>query len=385
MAKQPFSSIKERNDAVDALLRLLDRRRHFLVVGHRDPDEDCIASMVAIGLLISKFNKHVEVYLPGKVHDHFEYLLSICRYNGIRVVRAGEKARLPIGVVVACDTPKPDMLDLDPTIRAAMQRERVVVAEIDHHVGGDSEYIGDVGYRLVTEASSAAELVGVVVLKLRGRPALLKKYGLGEPLSRNLVLAILTGIVGDTKMGQFVKSRREGHYYRVFSGLFDTYLAEQTTKTSNISNMEQLFLEIQKLSETERRCYTYFTGRSRVQDSVGVAVLGCEHGRTLYEDFERDVVVSVARTVADELAERGGKVSLVGYCDDPRTSDLIQFRMRRSRDYRDIDLRDVLPILGITDGGGHEGAVGFRLARKDVPDLGAFVDRVLKTLHEQMG
>jgi nanoRNase/pAp phosphatase (c-di-AMP/oligoRNAs hydrolase) len=118
---------------------------------------------------------------------------------------------------------------------------------------------------------------------------------------------------------------------------------------------------------------------------VGVAVVGAELGQMMYHDFGKDAVVSVARTMADELAERGGKVSLVGYCDDPASSDLIQFRMRRSRDFRDIDLRDLLPILGISNGGGHEGAIGFRVERSEIPDMDAFVSRILGTLHEQIG
>jgi nanoRNase/pAp phosphatase (c-di-AMP/oligoRNAs hydrolase) len=371
--------------SLGCILRTLDRKRHFLIVGHQNPDEDCIASMVAFGLLVSKFNKHAEIYIPKDVHEHYQYLLQICRYNAIRVVQGDAKVRLPIDVVVACDTPKPTMLEVNPTIRAAMERERVTVIEIDHHMGGDSELIGEAGFCLVTEASSSAELVGQLVLKLRGRPRLIKKYGLGDPLSRNLVLAILTGIIGDTKMGQFLKSRREEHYYRMFSGMFDAFLTQRTTKSTNIANMEQVFLEIQKLSVIEERCYAYFKEQSRIADSVGVVAVDCDRAESLYREFDRDVVVSVARTMADELAEKGGKVSLVAYCDDPKSSTLIQFRMRRSRDFRGIDLRDLLPLLGITNGGGHEGAIGFRVERDQVPDLGAFVDRILDTLHQQIG
>jgi nanoRNase/pAp phosphatase (c-di-AMP/oligoRNAs hydrolase) len=385
MAKQPLRTIRQKDDAIDAILRVLDRKRHFIIVGHQNPDDDCIASMVAVGLLASKFSKHAEIYLPSEVHPHFHYLLAICRYNAIRLVQGDARVSLPIDVVVACDTPKPDMLEVNATIRAAMGRERVQVIEIDHHMGGDSDYIGEPGLRLVTEASSTAELIGQLALKLRARARLVKKYGMGDPLTRNLVLAILTGIIGDTRMGQFLKTRREEHYYRLFSGMFNELLADATTKSTNISNMDQVFAEIQKLSEREERCYAFFQEHSRVEDSVGIVTLDCAVGERLYRDFEHDVVVSTARAMADELAERGGKVSLVAYCDDPRSSTLIQFRMRRSRGFRDIDLRDLLPLLGVANGGGHEGAIGFRLERDQVPDLAAFVRRVLDTLHEQIG
>ncbi len=380
MSKQAIESIKQKNLTIAAILGALDTRKSFLIVGHTNPDEDCIASMVAFGLLVTKFNKTAQIRLGTRMHDHYNYLLTICTYNAIRVVYGDEPVNPGVDAVVVCDTPKPSMMEITPDIKKLMGVEQTVVIEVDHHLQADSEYIGDPGYCLVTEASSAAELIGHVVLKLRYDEDLLGRYGIADPLSRNLVLAILTGIIGDSKMGQFLKSRREERYYRIFSNIFNEYLTEQTTKTTNIANMDEVFREIQKLSESEEKCYRYFKSRTRRTGSMGIAVLGPEDAEHLYTAYDRDVVVSVARTMADELAEESGKLSLVAYVDDPASSDLIQFRMRRSKGYRALDLRTLLPILHIENGGGHEGAIGFRIPRREIRDLNAFVKTIVETV-----
>jgi nanoRNase/pAp phosphatase (c-di-AMP/oligoRNAs hydrolase) len=71
---------------------------------------------------------------------------------------------------------------------------------------------------------------------------------------------------------------------------------------------------------------------------------------------------------------------MVGYYDSPRSSDLIQFRVRRSLSYRSLDLREVLPELDVENGGGHEGAIGFRVEKSTVDDFQAFVKRTVGTL-----
>ncbi len=42
----------------------------------------------------------------------------------------------------------------------------------------------------------------------------------------------------------------------------------------------------------------------------------------------------------------------------------------------------VLPLFGIRNGGGHEGAIGFRLPRKEISDLGAYVADLISGINE---
>jgi len=73
---------------------------------------------------------------------------------------------------------------------------------------------------------------------------------------------------------------------------------------------------------------------------------------------------------------------LVAYYDAPRLSDNIQFRLRRSAQYTKLDLRTVIARLGITNGGGHPGAVGFRIKKSEVEDIKAYSEELLSRIQE---
>ena len=385
MQKKPIPTVRQESRIVGNILSAIDSRENFLVLGHKNPDEDCIASMVAFSLIVRKFDKHPVLFLGDKVHEHFRYLLDICKYNSIKMLEEKEPLTTPIDAVVICDTPKPSMVLSTDEIQQLFDLPEVVKIEFDHHLDADSEYIGDEGYRLVTVASSAAELVGHLLLKLKNREDLLSRYQITDLMSRNLVLAILTGIIGDSKMGQFIKTKRERHYYQLFSGLFNRYLTEQTTRDTNFSDKDEVFQEMQKLTKEEEHCYQYFMKRKLVTSSVGYVALDGEDTAPLYESCSVETIVVVARAVADSLAEESGKLGLVAYYDEPGTSDLIQFRIRRSRGFRDVDLRKLLTVFSIKDGGGHEGAIGFRISRQVIEDWQEYIGKLVRGIENEIG
>lgn len=385
MQKTPIKSIAQKNRIIDNIIEAILTREHFLMIGHQNPDDDCIASMVAFSLLLVKFDKDAKIFLKGEVHEHFHYLLNISRYNSIRVVDRVDGKAGPIDTVVVCDTPKPAMIEKDDGLKRLIQDDAVRVIEFDHHMGADSVYIGDEGYRLVTEASSAAELIGHLTFKLNNRKEILSRYQIEDLFTRNLVLAILTGIIGDSKMGQFLKSSRERRYYQIFSGIFNNLLARETTKDTNFSNMKEVFNELQRLSRKEEACYNYFIDRKRFSPSVGWVALSARDIKSLLKQCDIETIVSVARAVADTLAEESGKISLVAYYDDPDGSDLVQFRMRRSQSFKSFDLRNILELFAIENGGGHEGAIGFRLSKDRVADLEKYVAVLLSGVEKVIG
>jgi single-stranded DNA-specific DHH superfamily exonuclease len=85
-------------------------------------------------------------------------------------------------------------------------------------------------------------------------------------------------------------------------------------------------------------------------------------------------MVNVSKAIADHLAEACGKLALVAYYDAPSLSDFVQFRLRRSARYNHIDLRRVLTGLKIENGGGHPGAIGFRLKKEDIPEIHRYTE-----------
>lgn len=384
MKKRIIPTIYEKNRIIDNIIEAIVNRKNFLILGHQNPDEDCIASMVAFALLLSKFYRDVKICLGKKVHEHFQYLLNICKYNAITLYESCEQFNGSFDTLVICDTPKPSMVEKNEAIDALMKSSDVVKIEIDHHIGADSSYIGDEGYRLVTEATSSSELICHLILKIGRREELLRQYQVEDLLSRNLVLALLTGIIGDTNMGQFLKSRRERRYYWLFSTMLNNLLAATTTRDTNFANIEQVYQELQRLSGKEDRCFRYLMDRKQLSSSIGYVALDQRESRELQADVDEDTLVSVTRAVANKLAEESGKLSLVAYYDRTEISDLVQFRVRRSSSYKRYDLRGMLELFSIENGGGHEGAIGFRLQKSQIDDYRGYIERLIRGLEKEL-
>jgi nanoRNase/pAp phosphatase (c-di-AMP/oligoRNAs hydrolase) len=385
MIKMSIRSNREKNTIIDRIIDAFREKDGFLILGHKSPDEDCIASMVAVSLLLSKFTREVSICLSGSVNPHFHYLLNICRYNAISVLGSCGALERSYGAVVVCDTPKPSMIEQLGHVRPLMESPGTLIIEIDHHIGGDSEYIGNEGYRLVTEASSTSELVGHLAFKLSAKRDLLERFQIEDLLSRNLVLAILTGIIGDTNMGQFLGSRRERKYYKYFSSVLNRILIAKTVKETNFSNIEDIFIELQKHSSKEEKCFDFVMSRKRFSASIGFVLLSDDEMNALGQICDNDTFISVTRAAANTLAEESGKLGLVVYTEGKGDKALVQFRLRRSHLYRGLDLREVLSRFAIADGGGHEGAIGFRMPGRDLVDIEDYVARLLSGIETEIG
>jgi nanoRNase/pAp phosphatase (c-di-AMP/oligoRNAs hydrolase) len=382
MKKKTIFSIWEKNRIIDNIIEAMVSRNHFLLLGHESPDEDCISSMVAFSLLLGKLCKSVSICLGGPVQEHFEYLLNICTFNSIGLLKSCNVDWKDYDTFIICDTPKPEMVVCNSSIRFGLKDNERLHIEIDHHLGADSEYIGDAGYCLVTEASSSCELVGQLAFKLSHREDILRQYHVENVFSRNIILAILTGIISDSQMGKYLKSNREKRYYSIFSKLFDNLLARETVKETNFSSMEQVFNELHKNTSAERKCFDYIVNKKQFSSSVGYVVLDRADMNYLLSAYDLETVVSMSRNVANVLAEESGKLSLVVYPENADHSELVQFRMRRSSTFQTFDLRRILDLFSIKNGGGHEGAIGFRISRREIGDIPSFVLSLISGIEE---
>ncbi|GHV88198.1 DHH family phosphoesterase [Spirochaetia bacterium] len=369
MKKREIATIAEKNRIAANIIRAMTTLDSFLLAGHRDPDMDCIASLVAVSLLLRKLDKEAAIFLPGRVAEHFNYLFAICKYNNIQILYGGEETPADIDGVIVLDTPKPEMIALNGAISTLLENPKIRKIEIDHHVQTDAVYAGDSGYCLVSEASSTCELIGYLCLKISKQ----LDWKTEDIFSRNISLAILTGMVGDSNMGKYLKSNRERWYYDYFSSKFDKMLGEKTHRNSKGLSSEEIFDAIQYFSVQDKKCFDRIMSAVVESPSVFYSVLSNSDSEAIFEQYGNDRVVTVSKTVADILAENSGKLGLVAYYDDSASTDFIQFRLRRSGKYTALDLRTVLKKLKIDNGGGHPGAIGFRLPKGEVADLEAFI------------
>jgi len=259
----------------------------------------------------------------------------------------------------------------------------IIKVELDHHLEADSGYIGDRDYCLVDEASSTCELIGYFALKLRAKKGFLEKFQMPDLFSRNFVLSVMTGMISDSKMGKYLKSNREKWFYNFFSTLFNDLLVRKTnSSTGNFSTMGDIFNELERLSDEEDECYKYFIKNKRKSDHIGYVIIKSTDAEYLYSRYEQELIITVARYTADVLSEDSGFISLVVYYDKSDISNLIQFRMRRSQEYRKLDLRKVIEKLKIENGGGHPGAVGFRVDRNKIADIEEYTDLIILETEE---
>jgi nanoRNase/pAp phosphatase (c-di-AMP/oligoRNAs hydrolase) len=382
--KESNLSGKERKRIIDRVIDVIDTKERFLMLGHVHPDEDCISSMVAFALLLSKCSKKASICITEKIHEHYEYLLDICRYNGIEIIDDCGDFSSSFDVVTICDTPKPSMIAVPGSRKTLFKSTHMIRIEIDHHMGADGEYSGDEGYRLVTAASSASELVGLIAMRLKMKPAFLKKYQIDELFTRNFVLAILTGVIGDSKMGAYLKTREERRNYRKFSLMYSRLLEKKTSKEANFKTSDEVFSELGRLSNLESICFSYLNDRKKQTDYISYVALDVNDMNFLLKSCDYDTIVSTTRTLTDRLAEDSKYLGLVVYYDDIERSNLIQFKLRRSSGFKDYDLRNILPLFSIENGGGHEGAIGFRFERSRIENLEAYIQKLILGIEKEL-
>jgi len=381
--KVEIRTVAEKKRIAERITDTILERDSFLLLGHKDPDTDCIASLVAFALLLSKFNKEISIYLAGPVMAQFSYLLAICKYNGISVFYGSLPNIRSYSSVVVLDTPKPEMIALNDDIAAHIKDKDICKIEIDHHLEGDAYYAGDENHCLVSEASSTCELVGYLLLKMASQKDRFKKI---DFFTRNLSLAIITGIVGDSQMGRYLKTRREKFYYRRFTEIFDRALGEKTLKGSNnLSSMDAVFDVIQNFSVREKRCFEGIMQLKNTKKSIHYICIDAKKSADFFDTYGTELIVNASKAAADTMAENCNMLGLVAYYDDPSLSNFVQFRLRRSAKYIHVDLRTVLTELKIKNGGGHPGAIGFRVNKDDVPDIKGFTADIVNRIENFIG
>jgi nanoRNase/pAp phosphatase (c-di-AMP/oligoRNAs hydrolase) len=187
-------------------------------------------------------------------------------------------------------------------------------------------------------------------------------------------------------MGKYLKTSREKWFYRLFSTMFNDMLTSKTHKDSmNFSTMNEVFSELQQLSRQEDECFSLMMKKKILHTpAIGSLIVPLEDIRQMRTLFDHETIVTAARYAADALAEESRGVSIVVYFDDHKDSDLIQFRIRRSQFYKALDLRKILQHFHIENGGGHPGAIGFRIPKPELTDIRAYVEKLVSGIEQLM-
>lgn len=165
-----------------ALLKFVADHRSFVVIGHKEPDGDCIGSQLALTSALTRLGKHCQTVNVGPF-ERTEIAADARRFSpDVKLDRLTE----PIGaIVVDCSTE--DRID-----RIAAQIAKLPCAVIDHHTSG--EPFGDVRY-----IDSSAPATTLLILRLI--------EGLGLSPTAEEAQYLFFGLATDTGFFRFLDHR----------------------------------------------------------------------------------------------------------------------------------------------------------------------------------
>ena len=382
--KEHNMTIGARNRVIKNLYRLVNTRRSFLILGHQNPDEDCYASVAACALILRKFGKHVSIFLEVPPPENLKFLNSICKYNKINVYYTTMPTIKSIDVVCILDVPKPDMIAADGCIYDFLNNPAIPRVELDHHFGSDAAYSGDPDYTLALHASSTCEILCRLCYKIANHPEVRMRYSIDELYSRNLVLTLLTGMLGDAKMGNYLSIVLDRMVFDYFSKHLNLMLriSTRSENTQKIASMEKLLNVLETSDAETEKAYNLIMDQAVYTGRIGRVILPEADSTAFFDTIEYAQFLGMIKVATNAIAEKSGGVGISVYYDSPKKSNKIQCRIRLCEAARGIDLHPVLAHFKITDGGGHPGAIAFRLPRDFATPLDVFfaeIEAFIKT------
>lgn len=143
--------------APESLLAFLDAHDSFLLIGHQEPDADCLGSQLALGSLLTRRGKAVKQYNHGPFKR-----AEINRYAPLFAPRidAFDKVSRPGVIIVDCST-------LDRIGDLQLDLTGLEVAVIDHHATAGN--FGDVRW-IESHRSSCTWLIHALIVALGETP-----------------------------------------------------------------------------------------------------------------------------------------------------------------------------------------------------------------------
>ncbi|TVX93937.1 DHH family phosphoesterase [Paenibacillus agilis] len=320
---------------LDRALTFIQKHDQFLVVAHVNPDGDAISSTVAIGWLLSQWNKSFTMVNANEVPSK---LMFLSKADEILVAEQGHlKEREPFQAVICVDCA--DYARIGSISDWVAPNAHIL--NIDHHPTNDR--YGDVAL-IREDAAATAE----ILFDLFDRGVI--------PLSNEIATILYTGLLTDT--GGFRYSNTTPHVMEIASkllayGVKGNVIAERLLEAISKPQMNLIQRGLSRLSyaSDERIAWLYITPEDMQQTGAS------------NEDLEG--LVNYPRNI------EGVEVGLL-------FKEVIPGRVKVSmRSAGDIN---VAAIAQIFDGGGHVKAAGCTVHLPLEEAIQAVVEQVKQTL-----
>jgi nanoRNase/pAp phosphatase (c-di-AMP/oligoRNAs hydrolase) len=364
---------------------LINSSNSFLFSGDIDPDS--VGSMLSLSLYLDQLDKKVFIVIPGPLGDNLDFFEKIIHHNSIRILRSQEdieSVKDEIEAVIFCDTANTKLVPFYPYISESILSKKPNVIEIDHHFGADSEELTDYGTKLFRNANANTEIIGDVLKTLHDenpeRP---------NPFSqRNIILGLITGILGDTVGGKVIHYQEDYDYWMEKLGEQLKNITRwrdsdgkrsEDCKTAKFGAPEQILDYLNKLTEDQESCLNLLNARIESKGSMGFLNLLPSTYQEVHgtcQAFESDWFVDIMGLLLNSVPEKSGHAGIVIFEGaNAEGEDCIFIKIRRAVDFTGVDLRaaedKIKELFGdlYMGGGGHAGAVSFRIHRLEEKEL----------------
>lgn len=357
---------------------LIQNHETFLFAADLDPDS--VGSMLSLALYLRLLGKKSYIVMAEKLGQGCDYIDKIITYNNFKVLyneATIHEIKQEIDAVVFFDSANTKLVPFYHTINKEILTHDFPVVEIDHHFGADSEEMTHHGIKLFRNANANTEIVAELLFWLHE-----KNPDFPNPFSqRNILLALITGLLGDTLGGKVVPIKEDYKYWIDMLGeslnsvtRFRQGKEERPcdTKEEKFSNPEMVLTRMNRMDADKQACLDKLTQTVRVGKGMGILNLldsTYDQVKDFCQPYDSEWFNEIRDALLNTIPEMSKKIGIV-YFDgkNAENHDCIFIKMRRSIGYSGYDLRDVInevtkifPKDHYMGGGGHPGAISIRI------------------------
>ncbi|WP_037572801.1 DHH family phosphoesterase [Spirochaeta cellobiosiphila] len=297
----------ELNEVID----ILTKNDKFIIIGHEEPDGDCLGSQLGMAYFLRRLGKQALVYSPGPFkRNEIAFLAGQFEQD----IPPTEKLNNPLAVVMDCST-------ADRTGQLANQIAGLPTLVIDHHTSGHP--FGD--YRYIDSTCPATTILVHRIIK-----------AMGEEVSQQEAELLYLGLCTDTGFYRHLESGQS----EAFQVSADLVAAGANPKKTFAKMYSGKSFGSQKLiGRLLGRMESYYEGQVVVT----------------YEDasdrFELDIQNRDSDSLYQMLQAIDDVEAIILIREDTIYNGSVGLRSRTT-----VDMGEMAKIFG---GGGHKRAAGF--------------------------
>ena len=374
--KKPINGATWETNLTEAI-EVIDSSSSFLFSGDIDPDS--VGSMLSLSLYLNQLDKKVFLVIPDTLGENLDFFEKIIHYNSIEILRSQEDIEAvkdDIETIIFCDTANTKLVPFYPFISESLLSKKPKVVEIDHHFGADSEELTDYGIKLFRNANANTEIIGTVLEMLHEK----NPQGPNPFSQRNIILGLITGMLGDTVGGKVIHYKEDYDYWMEKLG---DQLKEITRwrdsddkrgedcKDSKFGDPKQILNYLNRLTEDQEVCFDLLNARIELKGKMGFLNLLPSTYEVVKESchkFESDWFVDIMNFLVNAVPEKSEHAGVVVFEGKNAEGEACIFiKVRRAVTFSGVDLRTgedkIKELFGdlYMGGGGHAGAVSFRI------------------------